>query len=273
MTSPEADAYVLGTDDEELERLRHQHDTWARAAHALWNRAGLRAGHTILDLGCGPGYTSLDLADRVGPEGKVIARDMSRRFLGFLQTECERLSVAQVETSLGPAETMDLAPGQLDGAYARWLLCWLPDPLPAVERVVYALKPGGFIALQDYIDWGALKTVPPSKAVQRAVEACMASWAGVGINIGDDIPAIAGRFGLTIEYFAPVAHLAPVGSGHWQWLAEFFQSYLPKLVERGLLADAELREFNAEWEQYTDEGTGYCFTPVMADVILRKQTG
>ena len=151
------------------------------------------------------------------------------------------------------------------------MLCWLADPSPALERVVASLKPGGFIALQDYIDWGALKVKPPSDIVDRAVVACMASWGDADINIGQSVPDIADRFGLVIEYFSPVVRLGQVGSPHWRWLGEFFGNYLPKLVDRGLLTDAELQAFNTEWNRYTGEGKGYCFTPIMADVILRKK--
>lgn len=47
-------------------------------------------GQTLLDVGCGPGYTTLDLAEKVGPEGRVVGVDRSRRFLRHLETQTPR---------------------------------------------------------------------------------------------------------------------------------------------------------------------------------------
>src|SRR5258706_12182820 len=76
--------YVLGTHDEEIARLGVQHGVWRALVLAAWRRAGFAAGQTIVDLGCGPGWAALDLADVVGPAGRVIAVDRSRRFLDAL---------------------------------------------------------------------------------------------------------------------------------------------------------------------------------------------
>jgi SAM-dependent methyltransferase len=264
--------YILGTDREELERLRYQHQTWVKEGYALWERAGIGSGDTVLDLGCGPGFTSIELAHIVGPRGKVIARDISSRYIEFLRAECERLSLPQLEPSLGPVEEIELARGQLDAAYARWLLCWLPDAGEVLERVARSLKPGGTVVLQDYIDWGAMKLIPPSEPFRRAVDACMQSWrdAGGTINTGDHIPSLANRCGLHVEYFRPIARIGPVGSLEWRWLTQFFRGYLPKIVEQGLLTPEEFDAYLADWDQRAEEGKSYCYTPTMVDVILRK---
>src|SRR5437867_12465873 len=108
-TTEETDEYILGTDAEELERLRFQHQAWVKEAYELFERADLGAGDAVLDLGCGPGYTTIELADVVGPGGRVIARDVSARFLATLERECKRLGLAHVEPSLGTVEELALA--------------------------------------------------------------------------------------------------------------------------------------------------------------------
>ncbi|HTE44960.1 MAG TPA: methyltransferase domain-containing protein, partial [Gemmatimonadaceae bacterium] len=76
--------YVLGTHDEEIARLGLQHSVWRPRALAAWQRAGFNVGQTIVDVGCGPGYATLDLAELVGATGHVVAIDRSRRFLDAL---------------------------------------------------------------------------------------------------------------------------------------------------------------------------------------------
>ncbi len=264
--------YILTTNREEIDRLRFQHQAWVKEAYALWERAGIREGDVVMDLGCGPGFTSFELAHVVGPKGRVIARDESARFLEFLRAERDRQSLAQVEPSLGQVEDLDLAPGTLDAAYARWLFCWLREPGAVLERVARGVKRGGVIALQDYLDWGGMKILPRSPVFERGVEACMRSWkeGGGTIDVGDLVPALAAGCGLRVESFRPIARIGRVGSLKWRWIGQFFESYLPKLVERGMFGEDELVAWRREWERRTAEGKSYCYTPTMVDVLLRK---
>lgn len=76
--------YVLGTGEIESTRLGLQHRIWSGPAHWLWERAGIRPGMTVLDVGCGPGHASIDLAEIVGPSGRIYAVDESPLFLKHL---------------------------------------------------------------------------------------------------------------------------------------------------------------------------------------------
>src|SRR5262249_62306842 len=82
--------YVLGTHDEEIARLGVQHRVWRPKMLDAWRRAGFGAGMTIADIGCGPGYAALDLADVVGPSGRVIAIERSRRVLDAPRSQARR---------------------------------------------------------------------------------------------------------------------------------------------------------------------------------------
>ena len=64
--------------------------------------------------------------------------------------------------------------------------------------------------------------------------------------------------------------MGAVGSLEWRWLTQFFQSYLPKLVERGLLQASELEAWQREWDRRGAAGESFCYTPTMVDVIARK---
>lgn len=269
----EAHEYILGTDREELERLGSQHEAWAKQAESLWDRAGFRAGDAVLDLGCGPGFTSFGLARVVGPTGKVIARDVSERFLAFLAAERERLGLAWIDPSLGTVEDLEPPPELLDGAYARWLFCWLEDPGAALERVARCVRAGGVVALQEYFDWGAMNHVPECPAFRPVLAACMRSWreGGGEIDVGRFVPGLAERCGLEVEHYRPIARIGRPGSLEWRWLDGFYRSYLPRIVERGLLAARDLAEFQAEWRRRAEARDSFVYTPTMVDVILRRR--
>ncbi|NUQ50132.1 MAG: methyltransferase domain-containing protein, partial [Phycisphaerae bacterium] len=120
--------YVLGTNEAELERLGLQHRLWGAQAYALWERAGFRPGCTVLDIGCGPGFATFDLAALVGSAGRVIAVDSSKRFLDHVRAQCAARGVGNVELLAADVGRLELPARSLDGAYARWVLCFVPDP-------------------------------------------------------------------------------------------------------------------------------------------------
>src|SRR5438477_215163 len=73
--------YVLGTHDEELARLGLQHRVWRPVVLDCWQRAGVTVDKRVLDVGAGPGYATVDLAEIVGTTGEVIALERSRNFV------------------------------------------------------------------------------------------------------------------------------------------------------------------------------------------------
>ena len=93
--------YVLGTHGDELGRLGLQHQLWAEYTTRAWERAGFGLGQKLLDVGCGPGYATFDLANRVGANGKVFAVDQSERFLGYLRSQGHEVVVIR---TLDPVE-------------------------------------------------------------------------------------------------------------------------------------------------------------------------
>src|SRR5258705_4986243 len=91
--------YFIGVHAAELERLRTQHEAWRPETESLWNDAGFRSFGSILDLGSGPGFTSLDLARDVVPSGEVCAVDKAAALLEYLE-EASRAPALKNVTAL-----------------------------------------------------------------------------------------------------------------------------------------------------------------------------
>ncbi len=249
-----------------------QHAAWVEHAYQLFHRAGIGEGHSVVDLGCGPGFTTLELARCVGWKGRVVACDRSERFIAHVQELCRQQGIRNVETVLGDAEQLDLPPGSLDAAYARWLLCWVPDAGVIIERLARMVRPGGVLVFQEYLDWDAMKLLPVSAPFRAGVDACMRSWTAgnATINIAEHFPTLAARHGLDLEHFEPVSRLGKVGSLEWRWVMGFLRSYLPGLVNQGLMTREELAAFEADYQARNQKGKTYVLTPTMANVILRR---
>src|SRR6266480_7800905 len=103
--------YVLGTHEEELARLGLQHRVWRSVALDCWQRAGITVGKRVLDVGAGPGYATVDLAEIVGPKGEVVALERSRNFIRAIEAACRTRSLTNVKIHEIDLMTGDLPTG------------------------------------------------------------------------------------------------------------------------------------------------------------------
>ncbi len=264
--------YLLGTDTAEETRLKTQHRLWAGAARDLWDRAGFGPGARLLDLGCGPGFASLELAERVGGGGRVLAVDESVRFIGRLNHEAKRLGLRQLRARVHRVEELQLEPGSLDGVFARWLFCFLPDPAPVIDQVVLGLRSGGRLVVWDYLNYSATTLHPRSPAFDRVLAAVYKSFVrnGGDLNIGDRLPGLIAASGCRLVDLVPLLRFIRPGTNFWKWPTQFFFSYVPRLVESGLLTEPERRAFETEWrERERDPGT-FLSAPPMIGIVAEK---
>lgn len=264
--------YLFGTAAVELDRLRLQHKLWSASAFACWERADIGPGRTVLDLGCGPGFTTLDLAALVTVSGQVIAIDGSTRFIDYLQQQQATLKLPNIDARVMDAQALALEAGSIDIAFTRWLLCYVPDPDAVVRGVVDVLRPGGVFAIQDYVRAEDQWLAPPGPAHARVVQVLMEQWRHSGGDpaIGLRLPAVLGRHGLVVEVIRPIQRLLRPGSPAWEWPSAFFRQEVPNLVAQGHLSAHEQSAFEAEWAARSADETAYFWAPPMVEVIARK---
>lgn len=264
--------YLLGTHSAEVRRLETQHRLWAEAARDLWDRAGFGPGARLLDLGCGPGFATLELTERVGEGGRVLAVDESARFIGRLTREAKRLGFSQITARVERAERLQLEPASLDGAFVRWLFCFLSDPATVIDRVVNGLRPGGRFVAWDFLNYDAMTLLPRSPAFERVRAAVYESFVSNGgdLNIGDRLPGLIAASGCRLVDLVPLVRFIRPGTSFWEWPTQFFSNYLPQLVETGFLTESERLAFEADWqERERDPGT-FLFAPPVIGIVAEK---
>ena len=264
--------YLLGTDPAEERRLETQHRLWAGAARDLWDRAGFGPGARLLDLGCGPGFATLELADRVGEGGRVLAVDASELFIGRLTREAKRLGLRQIAARVERAEMLRLEPASLDGAFVRWLFCFLPDPAAVIERVVTGLRPGGRLVAWDFLNYDAMTLLPRSPAFERVQAAIYESFASSGgdLKIGDRLPRLISASGCHLVDLVPLVRFIRPGTRFWKWPTQFFSNYLPRLVETGFLTKRERLAFETEWRERERDPGSFLFAPPVLGIVAEK---
>jgi ubiquinone/menaquinone biosynthesis C-methylase UbiE len=100
-------------------------------------------GERILEIGPGVGYYTLDLAEWVGPEGKVEIFDLQQKFLDHTTARASERGLANVVPTLGDATALPYEDSSMDAVALTAVLGEIPDPLAALREIARVLKPGG----------------------------------------------------------------------------------------------------------------------------------
>lgn len=110
-------------------------------------------GERILDMGCGPGFLSVELSQEVGPAGSVASVDSSPAMLALAARRCQDLG--NITLHQGDATSLPVADASFDGAVCVQVLEYVADTQAALRELYRALRPGGRVVLWD-IDWAAV---------------------------------------------------------------------------------------------------------------------
>jgi enediyne biosynthesis protein CalE5 len=119
--------------------------------------AGVEAGSRVLDVAAGNGEPALTAARKTGPDGSVVATDISAEMLAFGRQRAAAAGMDNVEFVEADAASLDFPPESFDAAVSRWGIIFEPDAEAAAERVRGFLKPGARMAIAS---WGQPDQVP-----------------------------------------------------------------------------------------------------------------
>ncbi len=165
--SSRSEGYVLRGGRAGAERLRLLNRIKWPTTQPLLRAAGLRAGMSCLDVGCGSGDVTLKMAALVGTEGNVVGVDRDQSILQLASQEAERQGLS---VNFRRLDTEELAQeSAYDLVFARYLLSHLPRPQRAVELMVRAVRPGGRLVLEDVFFPGHI-CYPANAAFDRYLE-------------------------------------------------------------------------------------------------------
>ncbi len=265
--------YLLGDADPELRRLAAQHLVWSEVTHAGWRMAPVRQGDRVLDVGCGPGFTTLELADWVGPQGQVTGIDPSSRFTGHLREQARLLSLEHVEVIDGTVDAMP--PEQrFDVIHVRWVLCFLQDPSSAIGRLAGLLAPGGRLVTLDYYNYLAFSVAPRIPEMASVVDAIGRSWeaTGASLDVQGVVPAACADAGLAVRSVESVSGIARPGDARWHWPQSFLESYLPRLIDDGMLDEGTVGRFWEGWHARARHAGSFLFLPPILRVIAERSS-
>lgn len=263
--------YILGAEDDETNRLKEQHTVWEQDTQTVYQMAEFSQGQTLLDLGCGPGFTTFDLHQIVGKSGRVIAIDASEKFTQILNSHCQKENITNIDIHCQDVYDLDLPASSLDGAFARWLFCFLNDPATLIQHVSQALKPSGTFAILDYINYQAIGLQPPSEQFDHIFNTVFQSFQvnGGSLNVGGYLPTLLAQAGLKVEQIEPICHTVRPHSPIWNWVEAFQDVYVSTLVGK-YFSQAEFNAFKSEWQDRSQDPNTFLFSPPMIKIVAQK---
>jgi SAM-dependent methyltransferase len=131
-------------------------DSTSVVSKRLVELAGIGSGDRVLDVAAGYGEPSLTAAKVVGPEGSVVASDISPGMLAFGRERAAAARVDNIEFLEADASSLDFPEASFDAAVSRWGIIFEPEGEAVAARVRGFLKPGARMAISS---WG-----PPDRA-------------------------------------------------------------------------------------------------------------
>ncbi|GAB3008138.1 class I SAM-dependent methyltransferase [Mycobacterium bourgelatii] len=261
MTEPRA-TYTHGHHESVL-RSHRRRTAEDSAAYLLPH---LKPGLTLLDIGCGPGTITVDLATRVTP-GSVTAVERTTEALDLARAEAQRRNVSNVDFVTSDVHALDLADDTFDVVHAHQVLQHVADPVQALREMRRVCVPGGIVAVRD-ADYAGFIWYPRLAPLDRWLELYQRA---ARANGGEPD---AGRRLLSWAQQAGFADITPTGSmwcfatdetrDWWgdMWADRILRSDLSRqLLDSGLATASELEEISAAWRAWAAAPDGWFAIP------------
>jgi SAM-dependent methyltransferase len=247
--------------------------TWRTAE----NSAGyllphVRPGMSLLDVGCGPGNITVDLARRVAP-GRTTGIDTSATVIDQARAAAAE-SGSNAEFVTADLYALGLPDGSFDVVHAHQVLQHLPDPVAALREMRRLTAPGGVVAVRD-ADYGAMTWFPAAPALDE--------WMSVYQQVarGNGGQPDAGRHLLGWALEAGFVDVTPSASvwcfatdqdRRWwggMWADRILQSSISEqAVTRGITDRPGLERISAAWRAWAERPDGW-FAVLHAELLCR----
>jgi ubiquinone/menaquinone biosynthesis C-methylase UbiE len=232
----------------------------------------------ILDIGCGPGSITLDLANHV-PEGSTIGIDIesARSALEDAGKRAEAEGKKNAKFAVGDVFNLHFDDGTFDVVHAHQVVQHVPHPEAALKEMRRVCRVGGFIAFRDV---ASFLWYPEVSGIQEFFELFkkVAAWTGGTPGAGSQLKAIARKAGFSsdevvMQDATTWNYATPESIQAWcaTWIGRLEGSNLrANALDSGLATEDDLKRLIDVWKAYGEEEDAW-FTLVHGEIILRKQ--
>jgi len=268
------DPYLLGRNQNEVERLRKQVKELHAEARWLLDRLNVPRGAKAIDLGCGPqGILDL-LSEHVGPEGAVVGLEKSAEFVTAAQEFVKDRRLSNVEILRADAKATGLPRDSFDLAHARLVLVNVPEPERIVAEMVGLVRPGGLVASHE-ADYLPHLCDPPSPAWNRLFEIYEAysRASGIDLFVGRKTHRMFRAAGIVDVQVNPVIHVYPHEHNRRTIFWDFINNVRDRVLAHGLVSEGELSGLMNDLKHHLDDPGTLVVSHLFFQVWGRKPGG
>ena len=264
--------YVLGTHDEELTRLGLQHRVWRPVVLDCWRKTGITVDSRVLDVGAGPGFATIDLAEIVGPAGQVVALERSNRFVNAAKDAVRARSLTNVKIHELDLMTDNFPEDEFDFSWCRWVLSFVSDPALLIQKLGNAMRKGSISIFHEYGHYETWRFFPRIPSQEKFREHVIATWreSGGEPDSAPDLPALLSANGFVIRSAAPLIFCVRPNDYMWQWPATFIEVYLPHLQEVGRIDQKFADQVRGDLASAEENANALMITPLVLEIVAEK---
>ncbi|WP_245566854.1 methyltransferase domain-containing protein [Jonesia quinghaiensis] len=261
---------------QESESYTHGHHESVLRSHRARNIANsaayltsyLRPGQTMLDVGCGPGTLTIDLARALAP-GQVTGVDAADIVLESARALATEQGVNNVTFAQANVYELPFDDGSFDIVHAHQVLQHLSDPVKAINEMRRVTAPGGIIAVRD-ADYGAMTWYPPSEGLTEwnILYHEVTSAYGYEADAGRRLLSWFRAAGIDAENIQPSAgvwcYATPESREWWGalWAERCVASnFAVQARDAGLADDVALEDLAEEWRTWAEQPDGWFMIP------------
>ena len=249
----------------------HRHRTAKNSAGYLLPH--LAPGLSVLDVGCGPGTLTVDLARRVAP-GRVTALERSPEILRLAREEAETGDIHTIDFVSGDIHALTIPDATFDVVHAHQVLQHLADPTAALREMRRVCRPGGIVAARDG-DYATFAWYPlvPELDEWLTLYRRQARRNGGEPDAGRRLPSWARAAGFVdITATASVWCFASPEERQWwgtSWADRIVRSDLARqLVAAGQATDDDLLRISRGWQSWAEAADGW-FSVTHGEILCR----
>ncbi|GIJ67163.1 class I SAM-dependent methyltransferase [Virgisporangium ochraceum] len=233
----------------------------------------LRPGLSLLDVGCGPGTITADLADRVAP-GRVTAVEVTASALDLARAEIARRGLTTVDFAVSDVHALDFPDDTFDVVHAHQVLQHVADPVRALRELRRVCRPGGVVAVRD-ADYAGFTWYPrlPELDEWMALYQRTARANGGEPDAGRRLLAWAHAAGFTdVTPGGSVwCYASPEDRQWWGglWADRILKSDLARVaLASGDATEADLRRISGAWRTWAADDDGW-LTILNGEILAR----